>query len=108
MNEPRYYREVISSAVSMLRPNIEVVTREPELCDEELIRLEPDLVICSSATPAIRAHCSAWIELYPCDETLVVACVGGHPSTMNEPELDDFLTIIDQAEKAVRAGLLDA
>src|SRR3712207_8193736 len=44
INEPRYYREVISSAVRMFRPNIEVITREPEqLSDEGLISLKPDL-----------------------------------------------------------------
>ncbi len=106
INEPRYYREVISSAVRMFRPNIEVITREPELSDEELIRLKPHLVICSSATPAIRAHCFAWVELYPRGEPVAVACIDGLRSTMNEPELADFLTIIDQVEnrKAVRVG----
>jgi hypothetical protein len=102
INEPRYYREVISSAVRRFRPNIEVITREPELCDEGLISLKPDLVICSSAIPPIRAHCFAWVELYPRGEPVAVACIDGHPSIMNEPELDDFLTIIDQVanEKA--------
>jgi hypothetical protein len=110
INELRSYREVISSAVRMFRPNIEVITREPELSDEELIRLKADLVICSIATPAIRAHCSAWVELYPGSEPVAVACIDGHRSTINEPELDDFLTIIDQVEngKVVRAGLRDA
>jgi hypothetical protein len=107
MCELRYYREVISSAVRRSRPNIEVITREPpELCDEGLIRLKPDLVICTSAIPATRAHCFAWVELYPRGEPVAVACIDGHRSTINEPELDDFLTIIDQVanEKAVRAG----
>ena len=102
MCELRYYREVISSAVRRFRPNIEVITREPELCDEGLISLKADLVICSRAIPPIRDHCPAWVELYPRGEPVAVACIDGHPSTMNEPELDDFLTIIDQVanEKA--------
>ena len=108
MCELRYYREVISSAVRRFRPNIEVITGEPaELCDDEgLIRLRPDLVICTSVTPPIRDHCPAWVELYPRGEPVGVACIDGHPSTMNEPELDDFVTIIDRVanEKAVRAG----
>ena len=108
INELRYYREVISSAVRRFRPNIEVISREPEqLCDDEgLISLKPDLVICTSATPPIRAHCFAWVELYPRGEPVAVACIDGHRSTMNEPELDDFLTIIDRVanEKAVRVG----
>ncbi len=107
INEPRYYREVISSAVRMFRPNIEVITREPEqLSDEGLIRLKPDLVICSSAMPPIRAHRFAWIEIYPRAEPVAVACIDGRRSTINEPELDDFVTIIDQVakEKAVGVG----
>ena len=104
MCELRYYREVISRAVGRFRPNIEVMTREPaELCDDEgLISLKPDLVICTSAIPPIRAHCPAWVELYPRGEPVAVACIDGHPSIMNEPELDDFVPIIDQVanEKA--------
>jgi hypothetical protein len=106
MCELRYYREVISSALSRFRPNIEVITREPELSGEGLIRLKPDLVICTSAIPPIRAHCFAWVEMYPRGEPVAVACIDGHSSTINEPELDDFVTIIDQVanEKAVRVG----
>jgi hypothetical protein len=107
MCELRYYREVISSAVRMFRPNIEVISREPqELSDEGLIRLKPDLVICTSATPPIRAHCPAWVEMYPRGEPVAVACIDGHPSTINEPELEDFVAIIDQVanEKAVGVG----
>lgn len=97
-NELRYYREVISDAVLMLRPDIEVITAEPGLLDHELVRLEPDLVVCSRVTPAIRTRCCSWVELYPDGETLAIVCINGLGSTVNDIELDGLLSIIDQAE----------
>jgi hypothetical protein len=44
--------------------------------------------------------------MYPRGEPVAVACIDGHPSTINEPELEDFVAIIDQVanEKAVGVG----
>ena len=100
VNEFRYYREVIANVVLMLRPDIVVRTAEPELFDHELSHLNPDLVVCSRATPTIRTRCSAWVELYPDGEPLGVVCIGGQSSTVHGIELDDLLSIIDRAEQA--------
>lgn len=99
IHELRYYREVISSAVRKLRPNIEVTTADPKLLDQDLICFDSDLVVCSRATPAIQIRYSAWIELYPNGEPRAVACINGHRSTVNEIDLDGLLSIIDEAEK---------
>lgn len=100
VNELRYYREVITNVVLVLRPDIEVRTAEPELLDHELIHLDPDLVVCSRATPTIRTRCPAWVELYPDGEPLAVVCIGGQSSTVHDIELDGLLSIIDRAEQA--------
>jgi len=94
VNELRYYREVLAKVVLMLRPDIAVRTAEPELLDHELSHLNPDLVVCSRATPTIRARCSAWVELYPDGEPLGVVCIGGQSSTVHDIELDGLLSRI--------------
>ena len=99
-NELRYYREVIAEAVLMLRPDIEVRTIEPELLHQELIELNPDLVVCSSATPTIRIRCPAWVELYPDGEPLALVCIDGQSSLVHGIELDSLLSIIDRAGQA--------
>jgi hypothetical protein len=99
-NELRYYREVIANAILMLRPDFEVSTAEPELLDHELIHLNPDVVVCSRATPTIRSRWPAWVELYPDGEPLAVVCIDGQSSTVHDIELDDLLSIIDRAGRA--------
>ena len=99
-NELRYYREVIANVVLMLRPDIEVRTVEPKLLDHELGHLNPDLVVCSRATPAIRTRCSAWVELYPDGEPLALVCIDGQSSLVHGIELDSLLSIIDRAGQA--------
>ena len=97
-NELRYYREVIATAVLMLRPDIEVITAEPELLDHELIHLRPNLVVCSRLTPTIQTRCCCWVELYPDGEPLAVVCLNGQASTVNDIEFDGLVFIINQAE----------
>jgi hypothetical protein len=99
-NELRYYREVLADAFLMLRPDIEVRIVAPELLDHELIHLNPDLVVCSRATPTIRSRCSAWVELYPGGDPLAVVCIHGQSSTVHDIELDGLLSIIDRALQA--------
>jgi hypothetical protein len=95
-NELLYYREVIANAVLMLRPDIEVITAEPEQLDHELTHLRPSLVVCSHLTPTIRTRC-CWVELYPNGEPLAMVCLSGQASTVNDIEFDGLLSIIDQA-----------
>ncbi len=99
-NELRYYREVVAKAVLLLRPDIEVRTAEPALLDHELIHFNPDLVVCSHATPTIRTRCFAWVELYPDGQPAAVVCIDGQISTVHDIELDGLLSIIDRVEQA--------
>ncbi len=49
-NEPRAYREVLAATIERLRPNVELVNVEPSGVDELILRLRPQLVICSFLT----------------------------------------------------------
>jgi hypothetical protein len=99
-HELLYYSEVIANAIRMLRPNLVMITREPEVLDHEISVFGPDLVVCSLATPTIRDRCFAWVELYPGHEALAVVCINGQVSTVNDFELDDLLSIIDRQRRS--------
>jgi hypothetical protein len=98
-NEPRAYREVIAEAVRELRPGVEVKTVEPEALDASISTFEPDLVICSSASEAVRKNVLAWIELYPEFSAHSVAQVDGEVSIFEEIQLSDILAVIDRTRQ---------
>ena len=53
-NEPRSYREAMAVACRVLRPEVEVILAEPADLDAEVTRLDPQLVLCSRPTGALR------------------------------------------------------
>jgi hypothetical protein len=91
-NEPRAYREGIAAVISQLRPEVEIETVEPEA-------LEPDMVICSKATDALKRRVRVWVELYPDNASLSVASIGGRRVEYAEIQLPDLLSIVDKAEE---------
>ncbi len=95
-NEPRTYRQVIGTAFGIMRPEVRVTSAEPERMDEEIERLDPQLVICSQLTEALEASARAWILLYPGGEGHAVICVGGRRETIPGVELEDLLSVIDR------------
>lgn len=98
-NEPRSYREVIGAALQALKPNVEVLTIEPEDLDREVERSAPDLVLCSRLTPAVEDEVPAWIELYPNGDPLVAMRIDGLRMTaIDDIGLDNLLWIVDRAE----------
>ena len=53
-NEPRAYRESIAQVFRQLRPNLEVITAEPDELEDRVLRLAPEMVIFSEATGVVR------------------------------------------------------
>jgi hypothetical protein len=48
-----------------LRPNVEVVTVEPDELDDHVLLLAPEMVIFSEATGVVRERVPVRVELYP-------------------------------------------
>ena len=95
-NEPSIYREVISSALEELRPDVEVFTAEPDDLDEEFLRLLPDLVVCSHTTKRVETDAPAWVELYPDGAShAVVRNFDGSRRTLSRIGFDNLLSILD-------------
>jgi hypothetical protein len=98
-NEPRAYRESIAQVFRQLRPNVEVVTAEPDELEEHVLSLAPEMVIFSEATGLVRERVPVWVELYPGYGPRSVIGVGEERSTVEEIQLSDLLSALDRAER---------
>lgn len=104
-NEPRVYREVISEALTRLRPLVEVFCVETEDLDREVARFGPHLVICSRLTESVRERCPLWVVLYPEGEDR--AEIGGDGSLGIAARLlagagvAELLSVVDEAAALV-------
>ena len=97
--EPRSYREVIGEAIRGLRPHLEVVIVEPDALEPEMARLDPELVICSRPSIVATNGRPAWIEFRPYDQPAATIYVGGRRFELEEVELEDLLSVVDEAER---------
>lgn len=97
--EPRTYREAIGGVVQSLRPHLEVLIIEPGDLDDEVTRLHPELVICGQPESAASAVKCAWVEYRPYAEPAARISMDGRYRELSELDLEDFLTIVDEAEK---------
>ncbi len=96
-NEPQSYRQVIAGAVRMLRPDIDVAFSVlPEDIDSEVLRLLPDMIVCSRLTPVVESSSSAWVLLYPNGVRMVVISVGGERETTDDLDLEGLLAVVDR------------
>ena len=95
-NEPRAYRESIAQVFRQLRPNLEVITAEPEELEDCVLRLAPEMVIFSEATGVVRERVPVWVELYPGYGPESVVGVRGERSTVEEMQLSDLLLVVDR------------
>lgn len=104
--EPRSYRQVIGQAIKALRPHVEVSVLEPDTLGAGVRRLEPELVFAgqpdtfgASGGPTIR---SAWVEFRPYEHPPARVCLGGRLWKLEEVELSDLLSVVDETEALAR------
>ncbi|MDQ3791298.1 MAG: hypothetical protein M3341_01375 [Actinomycetota bacterium] len=103
-NEPRAYRESIAQVFRQLRPNVEVVTAEPDELEDRVLSLAPQMVIFSEATGLVRERVPIWVELYPGYGPRSVIGVGEERSTIEEIQLSDLLSALGRAEHLAQQG----
>lgn len=101
-NAPLSYRQAMAAAITVLRPDVEILLVDPEALDLEVARSSPDLVVCSRVTPTVEAGVGAWVDLYPEGERRATVSIDGRRVETTGVELDDLLSLIDQ-----RAGLAE-
>jgi hypothetical protein len=100
----RAYRDMIATAIWMLRPHVEVETAGLERLGEHIERFDPELVICTRPNTVDPGGRPAWVELslHPTQPTKV--CVGGRYSERTNLTLDGLLAVIDEVEELIRTN----
>src|ERR671928_642909 len=103
-NAPRSYRQAMAAAIGTLRPDVEVLTRDPEALDLEVERLRPDVVVCSRVTSLVERRASVWVDLYPDGDRMATVSIAGRRTSTAGLQLEDLLSIVDQGAgaKAIR------
>jgi hypothetical protein len=97
--EPHAYRMAIGSAIEALRPHLEITVVESDELRAEVARADTVLVISSQPKPATSEGGPAWVELRPYDEASARVCIGGRCARLYDPDLDDLLSVVDEAER---------
>lgn len=92
-NELTSYRQTIAMVLRDLCPSVEVFEADPVSLDREVLRVGPDLVICSRVTPVVRGLVASWIELYPERGPFSTFCIRGEPLEVRDVQLSDLLSL---------------
>ena len=92
-NELASYRQTIAVVLGELHPDLEVFEVDAEVLDEEVVRLGPDLVICSGLTCVVRERVANWVELYPERKPYSTFCTGGERRALRDVQLSDLLAL---------------
>ncbi len=104
--EPRSYRQVIGQTIQALRPNIDVVVLEPSTLGTGVARLDPELVFADRPDTfgpnGGSTGTSAWVEFRPYEEPPARVCLAGRRWKLEDVELADLLSIVDQTEVRAR------
>jgi hypothetical protein len=97
-NELASYRQTIALVLRELRPEVEVIETDSGTLNQQVLRMSPDLVICSRVTSLVRDRVPNWVELYPECRPLSTFCIGGESTTVDDVQLSDLLFLIDRME----------
>lgn len=100
--EPRSYREVIGLAIQELRPHVRIEVLEPDALRREVLRDEPDLVLCSQPSTLSGGDRTAWIEFDPYSGSSVTVSWGEGRSELETVDLYDLVSFVDETERRKR------
>ena len=97
----RAYRDVLAAGIRILRPRAEVETADLEELEEEVVRFEPQVLICNQPEPVYSGGWAVWIEI-PVDPTRrTKVSVGGSYSERPNLTLEELLGMIDEIEQVI-------
>lgn len=99
----RSYGQTFAYAIRSLRPCAEVTIAEPATLENELSRLDPDLVISSTPDAPGRGGAQVWFEVSTEPGLPANVRVGGRRTALDHPDLQALLWAVDEAERLSRA-----
>ncbi len=95
-NEPRAYRDVMAAAFRSLRPEMEIVTVEPDDLGSYLAEAEPAVVVYSRQGDGMPPRVFAWVLLYPDGENRATVSVAREETSYADMEFDQLLGVLDR------------
>ena len=95
-NEPRAYRDVMAAAFRSLRPELEIVTVEPDDLGAYLAEAEPAVVVYSRQGDGLPPRVFAWVLLYPDGENRATVSVAREETSYADMEFDQLLGVLDR------------
>ncbi len=95
-NEPRAYRDVMAAAFRSLRPEMEIVTVEPDELGACLAESEPAVVVYSRQGDGMPPRVFAWVLLYPDGENRATVSVAREETSYADMEFDQLLGVLDR------------
>ena len=98
------YRDVIGQTIQILNPHHEVVFIEPSEVEYEVVRLDPDLAIAAQPNTITPNGRPAWAEYRPYDKPAAKICIAGKHSELEQVELSDLLSLVDETEHLVQTN----
>jgi hypothetical protein len=96
-NELASYRESIAAVLRHYFPDLEVFEATSADLNREVLRLRPELVICSRATSLVRDRAPNWVELHPECKNLSTFYLEGELSVKEQVELSDLISVVDRS-----------
>ena len=102
--EPRSYRQVIGEAIRASRPDVEVTVLDPDTLGAALARLHPGLVFSNRPDTFAPEGTAAWVEFRPYEHPPARICLAGRRRELEEVELGDLISLVDEAVELARAG----
>ena len=99
----RAYRGVLAVGIEALRPSVKVATVPLSALDEEIGRLDPQVVVCSRPGAAGLGDGRAWVELSLDPTRPSKVRIGGSCSELKNPMLESLLEVVDEVERHARA-----
>jgi hypothetical protein len=99
-NELASYRESIAAVFRAFMPDLDVFEADSADLNREVVRLRPEMVICSRVTTLVEDRVPNWIELYPDRELHSTFCVEGERSRTEQVELSDLFAVVERSRSA--------
>lgn len=99
----RAYRGVLAVGIEALRPGVEVVAAGLCALDEDIARLDPQVVVCSRPGAADLGDGRAWVELSLDPTRPSKVRIGGGCSELKNPTLEYLLQLVDEVGRHANA-----
>lgn len=103
-NEFASYRESLAAVLRASLPDVQVSEATSAELNREVLRLRPDLVVCSRITSLVEDRVDNWIELYPGCETFSTFCLDGERFRKDHVDLEDLLSVVGRVGPASRTA----